>query len=125
MLKISVEGFNQSTIEFSLKGHLAGYWAGDFIRLWSNCRSLHRGVCLIDVSGIGEMDQVGEMCIRHLAANGARFRAGGEMAGRIIELVCRERKQALTEGREFTSIIFHGAHYRNCVSGGEPIAEQG
>jgi hypothetical protein len=108
MLQIEIEERDGIEPAFALRGEIVSSCAGELIDRWNEYKLLRDGrACIVDVSLVGVIDQDGELAIRRLASDGARFLANGPMMDRVIQLVCDERKHARREGRrEFRSIIF-------------------
>ncbi len=108
MLQIEIEGQNPAEQLFTVSGELVGDGAKALIQFWNQHKVIGEGrVNIMDVSGITSIDLAGESVIRQLAAEGARFHVGGPMIGNVIDQVCKEKLQALKNGRrKFTSIVF-------------------
>jgi ABC-type transporter Mla MlaB component len=108
MLQIDIEERDGTEPVFILSGEISETWVGELMSHWDEYKMLRKGAdCIVDVSSVSAIDPSGEVAIRWIACDGARFRANGPMMGRIIDLVCKANVEMLRKGRrEFRSIVF-------------------
>jgi ABC-type transporter Mla MlaB component len=95
-------------LAITMKGEISSECIHEVMKCWKEHESLsYDRVCIVDLSLVKRIDEAGESVIRHLASCGARFRGNGPIMGCVIDLVCKESKAALLEGRhDFKSIVF-------------------
>jgi hypothetical protein len=113
MLQIDIEERADSAAPvLTLKGELSGTSALELLARWNQLREVRPGqVCIVDLSCVSAMDDVGREAISALAYDGARFLASGPMLGHVIDLVCKASVEALQTGCEgFRSMVFNSTY---------------
>jgi hypothetical protein len=104
-----VLGNERHTLTLTVRGSLDEKGTREFEQAWADLRYRVDGaIWVVDLSEAEIICEQGRQLMSRLTAEGARFRGAGPSVDMIIDLVCREQKEATRLGRRFTSIIFLG-----------------
>jgi len=77
MLKITFED-SDSEQRWTLSGKLCGPWVTEWHSVWERARRESKGrTCVVDLSDVTSIDERGEMLLRAMKDDGARFVARG------------------------------------------------
>jgi hypothetical protein len=77
MLKITFED-SETEQRWTLSGQLCGPWVAEWHSIWKRARAESKGrACVVDLSDVTSIDERGEMLLRTMKDDGARFVARG------------------------------------------------
>jgi hypothetical protein len=91
MLKITYDGTG-SEPRWTLFGQLCGPWVDELRSVWQNIRRVSTGRHVVDLSSVTSIDERGEVLLRAMKEDGARFLARGVAMKHILsQLRCKAR----------------------------------